>query len=126
MEIDLAAWRRSLDVNLTGYLLAMRNALPHMLKSGGGGIVLTSSSDAFDSPSSRVAYPVTKYALHALCRHVAAKWGRQGVRCNVIVPGLIPRQIGSASGRERVGQCGSISVVAVTLKKKNSKRERSK
>src|SRR3546814_10132572 len=68
-----------------------------MLKSGGGGIVLTSSSDAFDSPSSRVAYPVTKYALHALCRHVAAKWGRQGVRCNVIVPGLIPRRLPDGS-----------------------------
>ncbi|ALR20397.1 SDR family NAD(P)-dependent oxidoreductase [Sphingobium baderi] len=97
VDIDLAAWRRSLDVNLTGYLLAMRNALPFLLDAGGGGIVLTSSSDSFDSPPTRVAYPVTKYALHALCRHVASNWGRNGIRCNVIVPGLVPRLLPDGS-----------------------------
>lgn len=92
IDIDLAAWQRALDINLTGYLLAMRFALPHLLRAGGGGIVLTSTSDAFDSPPARVAYPVTKFALHALCRHVAARWGAKGVRCNVIAPGLVPRR----------------------------------
>ena len=29
--IDLDAWQRSLDVNLTGYLLTLRHALPHMI-----------------------------------------------------------------------------------------------
>jgi len=96
MEIDIGAWRRSLDVNLTGYLLAVRNTLPHMLKTGGS-VVLTSSSDSFDSPPTRVAYPVTKYALHALCRHVAARWGPDGIRCNVVVPGLVPRRLPDGS-----------------------------
>lgn len=93
VAIDLDVWRRSLDGNVTGTLIAMRAAIPHMLKAGGGGILCTSSSDAFDSPPGRVAYPVTKWALHGLTRHVAARWGKEGIRCNCLVPGLIPPRL---------------------------------
>jgi NAD(P)-dependent dehydrogenase (short-subunit alcohol dehydrogenase family) len=95
VSIDLDVWRRSLDGTLTGSLIAMRHAIPLMLAQGGGGIVCTSSSDSFDSPPTRVAYPVSKFALHALTRHVAARWGREGIRCNVIVPGLVPPRLPS-------------------------------
>ena len=37
----------------------------------------------------QVAYPMTKNAIHALARHVAQKWGKQGIRANVICPGLV-------------------------------------
>lgn len=93
VAIDLDIWRRSLEGNVTGTLIAMREAIPHLLASGGGGILCTSSSDSFDSPATRVAYPVTKFALHALTRHVAARWGREGIRCNCIVPGLVPPRL---------------------------------
>ena len=79
VAIDLDVWRRSLEGNVTGTLIAMRVAIPHILEAGGGAILCTSSSDAFDSPPRRVAYPVTKFALHALTRHVAARWGRDRV-----------------------------------------------
>lgn len=93
VAIDLDVWRRSLEGNVTGTLIAMRAAIPHILEAGGGAILCTSSSDAFDSPPGRVAYPVTKFALHALTRHVAARWGREGIRCNCIVPGLVPPRL---------------------------------
>jgi NAD(P)-dependent dehydrogenase (short-subunit alcohol dehydrogenase family) len=93
MTIDLEVWRRSLEGTLTGSLIAMRHAIPLMLRHGGGGIVCTSSSDSFDSPPTRVAYPVSKFALHGLMRHVASRWGREGIRCNVIVPGLVPPRL---------------------------------
>lgn len=93
VDIDLDVWRRSLDGNVTGTLIAMREAIPHILASGGGCILCTSSSDAFDSPPNRVAYPITKFALHALTRHVAARWGREGIRANCLVPGLVPPRL---------------------------------
>tara|TARA_E500000305_G_scaffold31675_1_gene24040 strand:- start:74 stop:841 length:768 start_codon:yes stop_codon:yes gene_type:complete len=93
VDIDLDIWRRSLDGNVTGTLITMREAIPHMLASGGGCILCTSSSDSFDSPPNRVAYPVTKFALHALTRHVAARWGREGIRANCLVPGLVPPRL---------------------------------
>jgi NAD(P)-dependent dehydrogenase (short-subunit alcohol dehydrogenase family) len=93
VAIDLDVWRRSLEGNVTGTLIAMRAAIPHIVAAGGGAILCTSSSDAFDSPPGRVAYPVTKFALHALTRHVAARWGRDGIRCNCIVPGLVPPRL---------------------------------
>ncbi|MDI1296893.1 MAG: SDR family NAD(P)-dependent oxidoreductase, partial [bacterium] len=51
VAIDLDIWRRSLEGNVTGTLIAMREAIPHLLASGGGGILCTSSSDSFDSPA---------------------------------------------------------------------------
>jgi NAD(P)-dependent dehydrogenase (short-subunit alcohol dehydrogenase family) len=93
VDIDLDVWRRSLESTVTGTLIAMRHAIPLMIPHGGGGIVCTSSSDAFDSPPGRVAYPVSKFALHAIARHVAARWGRAGIRSNVIVPGLVPPRL---------------------------------
>ena len=37
----------------------------------------------------QVAYPMTKNAIHALARHVATRYGKQGIRANVICPGLV-------------------------------------
>src|SRR5690606_30991513 len=93
VDIDLDIWRRSWEGNVSGTLIAMREAIPHIVSAGGGAVLCTSSSDAFDSPPNRVAYPVTKFALHALTRHVAARWGRDGVRCNCLVPGLVPPRL---------------------------------
>ena len=43
LTIPLAVWQRTLDVNLTGFLLAARAVIPHLLESGGGGITNTVS-----------------------------------------------------------------------------------
>ncbi|MGY8994597.1 MAG: SDR family oxidoreductase, partial [Rhodospirillales bacterium] len=37
----------------------------------------------------RPAYAASKAAVNAICRHVASKWGKQGIRCNAIAPGLV-------------------------------------
>lgn len=95
VNIDLDDWRRSVEGTLTGTLIAMRHGIPLIVASGGGGVICTSSTDAYDSSPNRVAYPVTKWALHALVRHVAARWGKEGIRCNAIVPGLIPPRLPS-------------------------------
>jgi NAD(P)-dependent dehydrogenase (short-subunit alcohol dehydrogenase family) len=89
LEIDLAVWDRTMHVNLRGYVLTMRAAIPMMLARGGGAIVNTSSAAAFVGEAIRPAYGTAKAGINAVTRHVASRWGQEGIRCNVVAPGLI-------------------------------------
>jgi NAD(P)-dependent dehydrogenase (short-subunit alcohol dehydrogenase family) len=86
---DSALWTRTLQVNVVGTAMLLKAALPHLLARGGGSIVLTSSDAAVVGEPERPAYAASKAAVNALCRHVAGKWGRQGIRCNTVSPGFV-------------------------------------
>lgn len=89
LEIDLDFWDRILRANLKGYVHCTRRALPLILERGGGSIVYTSSGAVFAGEPVRVAYAASKAGVNALMRHVASAWGKKGVRCNVVSPGLV-------------------------------------
>lgn len=89
LTIDLAVWDRVLDVDLKGYLLCTRAAIPQMLARGGGAIVYTSSGAAFAGEPERIAYACAKAGVNVLMRHVVSRWGREGIRANAIAPGLV-------------------------------------
>jgi NAD(P)-dependent dehydrogenase (short-subunit alcohol dehydrogenase family) len=72
-----------------GFVLCTRHAIPAMLERGGGCIVYTSSDAAFMGEVVRLAYAMSKVSMHALARHVAHRFGPQGIRANVICPGVI-------------------------------------
>jgi NAD(P)-dependent dehydrogenase (short-subunit alcohol dehydrogenase family) len=87
--VPLEIWRHSLDVDLTGYLHGIRHAVPELLRRGGGAIVNTSSLSAFLGEPDRVSYATAKSGILALTRHVATRWGKEGVRCNALAVGAI-------------------------------------
>ncbi|GAA2575538.1 glucose 1-dehydrogenase [Winogradskya consettensis] len=87
--IDLAAWQRTIDVNLTGYLLTLKAALPHMIAGGGGSVVNTISNAVYAGMPDKVAYSVTKSGITALTRHVARRYGKDRIRANSLSPGLV-------------------------------------
>jgi NAD(P)-dependent dehydrogenase (short-subunit alcohol dehydrogenase family) len=89
VSIDLDIFDRTIRTNLRGHLLCTRHALPVLLGRGGGGLVYTSSAAAFIGEPSRPAYAMAKSGINALVRHVASKWGKQGVRANAVAPGLV-------------------------------------
>jgi NAD(P)-dependent dehydrogenase (short-subunit alcohol dehydrogenase family) len=90
VDIDIDVWEQTLRVNLRGYLFCMRHAIPHMLRGGGGAIVCTSSAAAVMALPNMPAYMASKAGINALIRHVAARWGKEGIRCNGVSPaGLI-------------------------------------
>jgi NAD(P)-dependent dehydrogenase (short-subunit alcohol dehydrogenase family) len=93
-EIDLGIWERVLHTNTRGALLLARHALPHMFRRGGGSIVNISSGTSTIGESTRVAYGVSKAAINQLTRHLATRYGRDGIRANAIAPGFI--QTGTA------------------------------
>ena len=87
--MDLATYDQMMGVNTRGYVLCTRYAVPRLLERGGGAMLYTSSGAAYMGDGTRPAYAMSKSAVHALSRYVASRWGKQGVRSNVIAPGLI-------------------------------------
>ena len=88
VDIDLEVWDRVMAVNLRGYVAIMKHAIPHMLTRGGGAIVNMSSAAAFQGEPARPAYATAKAGIGALTRHVASRWGKEGIRCNAVAPGF--------------------------------------
>ena len=88
LQNDAGTWERTLQVNLLGTAALFRAALPH-LQARGGVLLATSSDAASVGEPTRVAYATSKAAINALCRHVANRWGKEGIRCNTISPGFI-------------------------------------
>ena len=80
---------RSFAINSKSHVFATQAALPVMLERGGGAMIYTSSGAAIGGNAFQVAYPMTKNALHALVCHVAAKYGKKGIRSNGICPGVV-------------------------------------
>jgi NAD(P)-dependent dehydrogenase (short-subunit alcohol dehydrogenase family) len=88
-EMDDATWQRVLDINVTGVFRMTRAAIPEMLKAGGGAIVNISSIASLVGIPMLPAYAASKGALDALTRAIAVDYAAQGIRCNVVNPGLI-------------------------------------
>lgn len=93
-------WDHTLDVCLTGCLRAFRHALPHLLSNGGGALVATSSINAVNGDVQKVSYGVAKAGINALVRHVARRWGKEGVRANAVAPALTLTEVVLAEQRD--------------------------
>src|SRR3546814_6153616 len=98
MDVDL--WDRTMAVNLRGPMLCAKHTIPHMLKQGGGSVISTGSTKALQGDIAQTAYGASKAGVHNLTYNIAAQYGKQGIRANVLMVG----QIGRASCRERVCQ----------------------
>ena len=84
-----AAQNKAFATNLTGSMLAAKHAIPHMLKQGGGSIIFTGSGKGLAGDLDYPAYGTTKAGLLGLSRYVATQYGKQNIRANVIVVGLV-------------------------------------
>jgi NAD(P)-dependent dehydrogenase (short-subunit alcohol dehydrogenase family) len=83
-------FQRVMNVNVRGYFLSIKAALPAIAQSGGGAIVNISSLAAIRSGGgSGIAYDTSKAALAAMTRHAAITAAPQKVRINNLLPGII-------------------------------------
>jgi NAD(P)-dependent dehydrogenase (short-subunit alcohol dehydrogenase family) len=89
LSTPLEVFDRTIAVDLRGHLVCTRHALPALLARGGGSIVYTVSGAAFVGSAEYVCYSMAKAGITALMRHVATKWGREGIRANAVAPGLV-------------------------------------
>ena len=88
VDVPDDVWNHTLDVCLTGCLRTFRHAIPALLDSGGGSLVATSSINSVNGDTQKVSYGVAKAGINALVRHVARRWGKEGIRANAVAPAL--------------------------------------
>ena len=84
-----AEWRKDLETNLTGQFNVTRASFESLRASGDGRVVIVSSASAETGLPGQVAYTAAKAGLVGMARTLAAEWGGHGIRCNVVMPGLI-------------------------------------
>lgn len=87
-EFDPELFRRIIDVNLTGTFLMCRAAIPHLLKTKGA-IINISSSSALRGLAYGTAYSASKGGVRSLSQSLAVEYGPKGLRVNSICPGAI-------------------------------------
>lgn len=87
--VDIDAWTRCFTVNVTSMVLTSRSVIPHMKALGRGAIVNMSSVAGLRGLSPAAAYSTTKGAVVALSQSMALAHGRDGIRVNVVAPGLV-------------------------------------
>lgn len=87
--------------NLRGSFLAIKYQVPHLIRSGGGTIVVTSSSNAIATDASRGAYTASKRGLAGLVQAAALDYAGDGIRVNTLIPGTTDTElIRRAAGME--------------------------
>jgi NAD(P)-dependent dehydrogenase (short-subunit alcohol dehydrogenase family) len=82
-------WDETFAVNLRGQMFGCKHAIPAMIARGGGSIINTSSASGVLGDLRLSAYGAAKSAINQLTREVATQYGRSGIRCNAVLPGLI-------------------------------------
>lgn len=87
VSVPIEVVQRTIEVNLMGFFYTARHAIPAMLETGGGSIVNTTSGVVTGVPNFP-AYGMSKGGIIVLSRHIAARWGKQGIRSNAIDPGV--------------------------------------
>ena len=86
---DVETWDRTFAVNVRGVMLGCKHAIGPMLERGGGSIINMSSGSAEHGDLVNTAYASSKGAVNTFTRYVATQYGKRGIRCNAIEPGLI-------------------------------------
>jgi len=92
-------WNKIYDVNVRGPMLCCRAALP--IFANGGAIVFISSIAALRAGSQMAVYDSSKAALGGLMRNIAHLGARQGLRANLVYPGLVDTPNGRSAGAGR-------------------------
>jgi NAD(P)-dependent dehydrogenase (short-subunit alcohol dehydrogenase family) len=87
-DTQLDAWRRVIDVNLTGTFLTLREAARVLVEQGrGGSLLATGSSSVLKPVPGLLPYVASKAAVHAFAHALAIELAPHRIRVNVLVPG---------------------------------------
>ncbi|WP_114951579.1 SDR family NAD(P)-dependent oxidoreductase [Sphingosinicella terrae] len=87
-ELDVLAYRRIVDLNMTSTWLCMKYEIPAMLARGGGAIVNNASRNAQAAAPNLFAYNSTKAAIVGMTRSAAVDHAADNIRVNALLPGF--------------------------------------
>jgi NAD(P)-dependent dehydrogenase (short-subunit alcohol dehydrogenase family) len=95
-------WERLMNVNLKGFMLTSKFAIPRMTR--GGAIVNVSSADAEVPCHGNAVFAASKGGLNSLTRHIAVREGYLGIRANAVMPGPIWTPVALGKIGTKVGE----------------------
>ena len=96
LDMDLAAFQKTVDVNIRGYFWASVEAGRRMRQQGGGAIVSVASVNGVRPMDGQLVYSMTKAAIINMTQGLAKECGRFGVRVNALLPGITETRFASA------------------------------
>ncbi len=96
IDMALAAWQKTVDVNIRGYFWASIEAARRMQRQGRGAIVNVASVNAFRPMDGQACYSLTKAAIVNMTQGLAKEWARDGIRVNALVPGFVETRFAAA------------------------------
>jgi 3-oxoacyl-[acyl-carrier protein] reductase len=93
-QLELTAWQRTIDTNLTGMFLTCKHGVRALLASGGGSVIVTGSpTGLYGAALGEHAYSASKAGCHGLARVMANEFAPDNIRVNIVVPGFIDTPI---------------------------------
>lgn len=94
VDTDVTAWRKVIDVNLTGAFITAKVFAKRMLAAGvPGRIIFTSSLFGVRGGVENSAYSATKWALLGITECMAAELGGAGITVNSVCPGQVDTEM---------------------------------
>jgi NAD(P)-dependent dehydrogenase (short-subunit alcohol dehydrogenase family) len=96
VDLDLAAWQKILEVNLTGALVTAQHALRRMRSAGRGSLIIVSSIAGIDPLPGLGGYSISKAGLIGMVKALAKELGPAGIRVNALAPGLVETRFSAA------------------------------
>ncbi len=94
-QMPMAAYQKTMDINVNAAMNLSNLAYPH-LKKNGGSIIHISSIEGLHPTAGFAAYNLSKASLVMLGQNQAAEWGKDNIRVNVICPGLVKTKLSTA------------------------------
>jgi NAD(P)-dependent dehydrogenase (short-subunit alcohol dehydrogenase family) len=88
-DLDPDDWEAVLRINLNGTFNVTRNAIPHLIRSGNGVIVIMSSAAGRFGYPNRSPYAVSKWGLIGFTKTLSMELGEHNIRVNAIAPGAV-------------------------------------
>jgi NAD(P)-dependent dehydrogenase (short-subunit alcohol dehydrogenase family) len=109
-DLEPDAWRRVLDVNLTGSFLTTKAAVPQLREAAEPrSMVLISSICGLTASQGFAAYNASKHGVIGLMRTLAHELGPDGIRVNAVCPGWIDTPMLAASLEDAGADSGDLS-----------------
>lgn len=88
-DYPIEDWDQQFSINVRGHFMFMKYAIPYLIKNESSSIVNISSMASKSPEDKGVGYGAAKAALNTLTRYTAVQYGRNNLRCNAILPGLV-------------------------------------
>ncbi|MGS5769750.1 SDR family oxidoreductase, partial [Acinetobacter baumannii] len=95
-DTDIAAYNKTVEVNIRGYFFMSVEAGKLMKEQGDGAIVNTASVNALQPGDRQGIYSITKAAVVNMTKAFAKECGPLGIRVNALLPGLTKTKFASA------------------------------